>query len=142
MFTHQLGTFHRHVEIATQIHVDSLVEGIYRGIQNMAEERISGSVIHKDVQLAVHVTDMGKHCFNLCQFTHMAGKGFRAAAVCLNGISNRLTAINLAAGHNHMGALLCQQTGNFFANTPACTGDQGNLALKVKKLGTHYDSPD
>lgn len=41
-----------------------------------------------------------------------------------------------------MGALLRQQSGNLFTNSPAGAGDQGNLALKIKKGGTHYYSPD
>ena len=72
----------------------------------------------------------------------MAGKGFGTATVSLDGIGHGLTAVDLAAGHDHVGALLRQQFGNLFANPPAGTGDQGNLALKVKKGGTHYDSPD
>ena len=108
----------------------------------MPKEGIGCGVVDENIQLAVSLADMGKDRLDLCHFADMAGEGFRTATVCLDRVCHRLTAIDLAAGDDHVGALLRQQSGNLFTNPAAGAGDQGNLALKIKKGGTHYYSPD
>ena len=104
----------------------------------MPEVRVGRGIVHQDIQLAVGLADMGKDGFDLCHLANVAGKPFGTAALCLDGIRHRLAIILLAAGHDHMGALLGQQTRDFFTDTTAGTGDQGNLARQIKQLGTHH----
>ena len=71
----------------------------------MAEIRVGRGVVHENIQPAKFLFDKGKGLFNLCHIANMAGQCFGAATGTNDGIGNQLTAINFAAGDNHMSAL-------------------------------------
>ncbi|MNE86801.1 hypothetical protein D3C80_1839330 [compost metagenome] len=65
----------------------------------------------------------------------MAGNRRGLAAGGDDGVGDLLAAVELAAGNDHMGALLGQQVGNRLADAATGTGNKGDLAVEVEQLG-------
>src|SRR5690606_36622666 len=80
------------------------------------------------------LADLGEGRADLLHFADMAADGGRLAALVADGLDHRLAALHLAAGDDHMGALLRQQAGNGFADPPAGAGNEGDLAVEVVQV--------
>ena len=142
MFAHQLAGFHRHEEVAADVHVDGFLEGAEVGVQHVAELRVGGGVVDQDVQAPELLADTGEDLADLFHFANMAGDGGGLAAVGDDRIGHVLATFELAARDDHMGALLGQQLGNGLADTAAGAGNKGDLAVEVEQLGLgHGDFP-
>src|SRR5690606_763337 len=72
---------------------------------------------------------------NLFHLADVAGHGSGLAAFGANRLGHRLAALRLAAGDDHMGALLGEQARNGFADAAAGAGNEGDLAVQVEQVG-------
>ncbi len=129
MLTHQFAGLHRHEEIAADVHIDGFLEGRYVGVQDMAELRVGRRVVHQDVEATELLADLCENALDLFQFADMAGDRSGLAARGVDGLGNRLAAIELATGNDHVSTLLGQQFGDGFTDAPAGAGYEGNLAV-------------
>src|SRR5690606_23089581 len=137
LFAHQLARLDRHEEIATNIHIDSLVVRGQVGIQHIAEIRIGGGIVDQDIETAMLLANGGKGCLDTVHVTDMAGQRLGTAAIGTNRIDDRLATFRLATADQYMRALLRQQPRNRLTNTTTGTGDQCNLAVEIKQVGFH-----
>ncbi|MCY1551506.1 hypothetical protein D9M68_878420 [compost metagenome] len=71
----------------------------------------------------------------------MAGDGGGLATLCDDGVGNGLAALDLAAGNDHVGALLGQQLGDGFTDAAAGAGNEGDLAVEVEQSGLGHGVP-
>src|SRR5690606_13813970 len=124
-------------EIATNIHIDSLVVRGQVGIQHIAEVRIGGGIVDQDIETAMLFANGGKGRLDTVHVANMAGQWLGAAAVGTDRVDDRLAAFRLATADQHMRALLRQQPRNRLTNSTAGTGDQCNLAIEIKQVGFH-----
>ncbi|MNG21819.1 hypothetical protein D3C84_1062270 [compost metagenome] len=71
----------------------------------------------------------------------MAGNGGGLAAGGDDGVGDVLAAFELAARHDHVGALLGQQFGDGFTDATAGAGDESDLAVEVEQLSLGHGIP-
>ncbi|MCY1180435.1 hypothetical protein D9M73_208770 [compost metagenome] len=71
----------------------------------------------------------------------MAGDGGGLAAGGDDGVGDVLAAFKLAAGDDHVGALLGQQFGDGFTDATAGAGDESDLAVEVEQLSLGHGIP-
>ena len=129
MLAHQLAGLDGHVEIAANVHVDGFLEGRYVSVQHMAELRVGGGVVDRDVEAAELLADLREHRLNLLQLANVAGHRGGLSASRDDGVGYRLATFDLAAGHDYVGALLGEQFCDRLADTAAGAGNEGDLAV-------------
>ncbi|MNP33309.1 hypothetical protein D3C76_1265410 [compost metagenome] len=135
VFAHQLAGFHRHEEVTTNVDVHGLLEGVQVGVQHVAELRVGGGVVDQDIQAPELFADTGEHLLDLLHLADVAGHCSCLAPGGNDRLGDLLAAVQLAAGDDHVGALLGQQVGNGFTDAAAGAGNEGDLAVKVEQVG-------
>src|SRR5690606_21557760 len=142
VLAHQLAGFDGHEEVAADVHVNGLLEGRQIGVQDVRELRVGGGVVDQDVEAAELLADLREHGLDLLHLADVAGDRSGLAAGSVDGVGNRLATVDLAAGNDHVRALLGQQLGDGFADAAAGAGNEGDLAVEVEQVGLgHTFSP-
>jgi hypothetical protein len=116
-------------------------EGADIGIEDMSVIRIRGRVVDQDVDTAVGRVDRVEQAFDLIELADVAALCFRTAAHGRDRVDGLVAALGVTAAGNDMRAVFPEYLGDLGADTPAGTGDDGDLATEVEVIPRHPNSP-
>ena len=119
-------------EIALHVEGHDPVPRVLVDVEQRAEDRVGGGVVHQDVEAAEGLESRLEEPVDLRSAPEMGRNRQRPAAERPDLVGDRVEVLCLAGGHDHVGARLGEAEGDRAADAPAAARDHRDAAVESK----------